>query len=420
LKTTVRHSCLSGSVAALPSKSLTHRALFCAALAEGESEVHSALKCDDTVASVNALSRLGVTARWEDANAFVSRHGELKEPTGMILCGESGTTLRFMTAVCATMPYEAHIAGELSLLRRPIKDLAVALNRLGAECACDEEHAPVRVKGPIRGGSVEMAGNVSSQYISALLLAAPLAKTPVDIRIDGRLESKSYVKMTLEMQSKFGARVSSEDDLTKFRSEPHAYQPADVQIEGDWSSAAFLFAGAAIAGEKIKVDGLNHGTTQADRHILHVLETMNAGMKVEGSSVTVEKSQLTPVKADVSDCPDLFPALCALCAVADGVSTVTGTRRLRLKESDRILAMSNGLKQMRIDTKESESSFTIYGGRPHGATIDPHHDHRIAMAFAMLGLCTEGVTVLDSDCVAKSYPSFWQDLESLGAELTIS
>ena len=167
------------------------------------------------------------------------------------------------------------------------------------------------------------------------------------------------------------------------------------------------------------MEGLNHRTTQADRHMLHFLEIMNATMKVEGNSVTIEKSELAPVDVDISDCPDLFPAVCALCAVADGPSTITGIRRLRLKESDRVLAMGNGLKQMGIDTRESDSSFTVYGGTPCEAAIDPHHDHRIVMAFAMLGLCTGGVTVLDSECVAKSYPSFWQDLESLGAEVTI-
>jgi 3-phosphoshikimate 1-carboxyvinyltransferase len=192
-----------------------------------------------------------------------------------------------------------------------------------------------------------------------------------------------------------------------------------VQIEGDWSSAAFLLVAAALAGERIKVEGVDQVSLQADRQLLNILEMMEARMRTDLSSVTMERSQLRHVEVDVSDCPDLFPAVCALCTVADGVSTITGTRRLRLKESNRVLAMKDGLKQMEIETRETENSFTIHGGKPRGGTVDPHHDHRIAMAFATLGLCTDGVTIRNAECVSKSYPSFWDDLRSLGAEATM-
>jgi 3-phosphoshikimate 1-carboxyvinyltransferase len=417
MEMTIRHSSLTGSVRAPPSKSCTHRALFCAALAEGESRIHSPLTCDDTLATAQALSKLGVRTSWNEEYAHVTRHGELKEPSGEISCGESGTTLRFMTAICATTPYQAEISGRSSLLRRPVASLAIALGELGADCKTNQGYPPVHVKGPIQGGSVEVRGNISSQYVSALLLAAPLARRPMEITVSGRLESRSYVKMTVEMQSKFGVQVDAAEDMTRFHSESQAYCASDVQVEGDWSSAAFLLAASAIAGEKVSVQGLAQETFQADQCLLSILKKMNARVNIDPSSVAVEKSQLEPIEIDMSDSPDLVPAVCALCAVADGVSTVTGIRRLRIKESDRVLAMSNGLKEMGVKTRESNDSLTISGGELRKATVDPHRDHRIAMAFAALGLCTDEIKIVDAECVGKSYPSFWKDLRSLGADV---
>jgi len=356
--------------------------------------------------------------RLEKGNAYISRLGQLKEPSNEIYCGESGTTLRFMTGICATTPHDAQIVGGPSLLRRPVKELTIALQKLGAYCTCDQGYPPVHVRGPIQGGSVRIPGNVSSQYVSALLLAAPLAEMPVEVAIEGRLESRSYVEMTLDMQRKFGVRLDEAEDLARFRSEPQTYGPSDVEIEGDWSSAAFLLVATAMAGEKVTVDGLVHNSRQADRYLLHIIENMNGRVKTGANSVTVERAQLKPIKVDVAQCPDLFPAICALCAMTDGVSTITGIRRLRTKESDRVMAMRNGLNQIGIETRESENSLTIRGGKSRSAVIDPHRDHRIAMAFATLGLCTDEVTIVDAECVRKSYPSFWHDLQSLGGAVT--
>jgi 3-phosphoshikimate 1-carboxyvinyltransferase len=358
-----------------------------------------------------------VTALWNQGNVLVTGHRELKKPSSEIFCGESGTTLRFMTAVCATTPHEVEIFGGPSLLRRPVADLAIALHELGADCKSNQGYPPVHVKGPIRGGSVKVPGNVSSQYVSALLLVAPLARNPLEVTIAGRLESKSYVEMTLEMQRKFAVQVNANEDFTEFHAESQMYRPSDVGVEGDWSSTAFLLVAGAVAGEKVRIEGLTQETLQADRYLLDVLKMMGARVSADSSSVTVENSRLEPIEVNVSDSPDLFPAICVLCAATDDFSTITGIRRLRIKESNRVLAMSNGLKQMGIETRESENSLTIWGGKPHSAIIDPHRDHRIAMAFASLGLCTDEVTIVDAECVAKSYPSFWEDLRSLGADV---
>jgi 3-phosphoshikimate 1-carboxyvinyltransferase len=323
-----------------------------------------------------------------------------------------------MTGICATTPHNAEVSGGPSLLKRPVKDLVVALEKLGVHCTCEQGYPPVRVRGPIKGGSVEIPGNVSSQYVSALLLAAPLADTPVKVSIAGRLESKSYVQMTVDMQDAFGIHVDASDDLTQFKVRSQSYRPTEVEIEGDWSSAAFLLAGAAIAGEKVNIQRLEEKSLQADRYLLDILKHAKARVSQDPHSVTVQESQAEAAEVDVSDCPDLFPVTCILFAGAHGTGTIRGIRRLRIKESNRVQAMSEGLKQMGIRTEESEDSFTIHGGKPCKAIIDPHRDHRIAMAFGVLGLCTEETTILDAECVGKSYPSFWSDLQSLGARVT--
>jgi 3-phosphoshikimate 1-carboxyvinyltransferase len=323
-----------------------------------------------------------------------------------------------MTAILAATPHQAEISCGSSLLRRPVASLAIALQELGAECKTNHGYPPVHVKGPIHGGSVEVPGNISSQYVSALLLVAPLARGPLEVTVGGRLESKSYVKMTMEMQRKFSIQIDAAEDMTRFHSKNQAYRPSQVEVEGDWSSGAFLLAAPAIAGGKVCVDGLAPKSLQADQCVLSILKWMNASVTTDSSSFTVENSRLEPIEVDMSDSPDLFPAICALCAVADGVSTITGIRRLRIKESDRVRAMSEGLKEMGIETRESENSITILGGRPRKATIDPHRDHRVAMAFATLGLCTDEVKIIDAECVGKSYPSFWHDLRSLGGDVT--
>jgi 3-phosphoshikimate 1-carboxyvinyltransferase len=338
----------------------------------------------------------------------------------MIHCGESGTTLRFMAGICATTPHDTEISGGPSLLKRPVKELTVALEKLGAYCRSEQGYPPVHVRGPIKGGSVKIPGNVSSQYISALLLAAPLASEPVEVSVAGRLESKSYVQMTLDMQNRFGVHVDASEDLTDFQVSDQTYRASEVEIEGDWSSAASMLAGAAIAGNRVNVQRLEKRSLQADRYLLDIFRHVNARVSQDSHSVTAEKSQIEAAELDMSDCPDLFPITCILCASAHGVSTIKGIHRLRIKESNRVQAMSEGLKQVGIRTEESEDSFAVHGGRPHKAIINPHRDHRIAMAFAILGLRTEEVTILDAECVGKSYPSFWSDLRSLGAKVTVA
>jgi 3-phosphoshikimate 1-carboxyvinyltransferase len=392
MKVAVGKGDVEGRVEAPPSKSFTHRALICAALADGESRISRPLSSDDTEATREALEALGCAIRSEGRDLLVVGGG-LHEPRSEIFCRESGTTLRFLTAVCSLIDGES-----------------------GAECKCDGEFPPVVVRGVMRGGRAALPGAISSQFISALLLASPMADGDVEVEVLGELESRPYVMMTMETQRAFGVDVSAEGG--KFFIKPKRYRGARFEIEGDWSSAAFIIALGVMAGET-EVFGLRSSSSQADRAILDMIREMGGDISIRGDSIIARESSLSAIRADVSNCPDSFPILAALCAIADGRSELSGIRRLRFKESDRVAAMAEGLGRMGAKVEVLGDSFFVEGSELHPAGIDPKGDHRIAMAFAVLGARVGNVAIEGAECVAKSWPSFWGSLASLGVPLEV-
>ena len=272
-------------------------------------------------------------------------------------------------------------------------------------------------RGRIRGGEASIRGDISSQFVSALLFVAPLTDRKTVVNVTTQLESKAYVSMTMDTQRLFGVDVKASEDMSAYTVSGQKYSPAELTVEGDWSSAAFLLAAGAMSGG-VTVGNLNMESKQPDMAILDVLGSMGAILDRHDSSIHVREATLKGLTLDMTDCPDLFPVVAALCATASGTSTLTGIRRLQFKESDRIAAMAEGLKRMGVRTALDEDTFTIEGGRPKGSMVSPHQDHRIAMAFTVLGLAADGETVItDAECVSKSYPGFWEDIESIGAEI---
>lgn len=412
----IRKSTLHGSVEAPPSKSRTHRNLITAALAKGKSVLEKPLVCDDTLATVEALRSLGVQVK-EEGGKWIVEGGELTAPQSPISCNQSGTTLRLALGVCSLLEKESIITGAPQLLRRPNKALLEGLSQLGVQVKSEDGYPPVKVRGPMKGGEVQIRGDVSSQFISSIILAAPYAQNPVTVKVTTRLESKPYVQMTLDAMKQGGVRVVPNGDLTVINVPQEEYKPVDTRIEGDWSSAAFLLAAGVLSG-KVHVDNIDTGSSQADKEILHALGHMGAQVKIKGNRLTAEKSYLKGLEMDLSDCPDIFPIISSLCAVAHGTSRLTGLGRLKIKESDRLEVMAEGLMAMGVKIQIIKDTCIIEGGPLKGADIDPHGDHRIAMSFAVLGLVTEGETTInDSDCVNKSYPEFWEDLAGLGADM---
>jgi 3-phosphoshikimate 1-carboxyvinyltransferase len=392
---------------------MTHRYLITSALADGTSTLSNPLRSDDTLSTFKAIKKLSVRIRDED-NKWLIEGGSLSTPTSTIDCKESGTTLRFMTGLCSLLDEPCTLSGSSSLLRRPNAPFLDTLSQLGVDVNSQGGYPPITVKGKLFGGSATIRGDVSSQFISSIILASPYASIPVELNII-KLESKPYVHMTMDAMKTSGVEVHYSDSLNQIYVPQGRYNSINVSVEGDWSSAAFLLAAGVLSG-KVHVDNLNIDSFQADREILRILDEMEGCYAIKGNRVTTEKSRLNAINFDLSDCPDIFPIISCLCSVAKGKSKLTGLRRLKIKESDRLITMTEGLKKMGVKISIVRDSVIIEGGNPRGAIIDPHNDHRIAMSFAILALKAERVTtIMNPECVTKSYPKFWDDLKKIGA-----
>jgi len=419
MKASVFKSKITGKVTAPPSKSYTIRGLMCAALAKGKSEIIHPLSSDDTEACLDVLSKVGVRFQ-QEVDPWQVVGGDFHKPDTDLFCGESAATFRFMTAICSLVPGKCRLTAGPTLSKRPIKPLLQALRQLGVDCLYQDEEVAVVVKGgKLRGGATELPGNVSSQFVSALLFIAPLAEERVRIRLTTPLESQSFVLMTLECLKMFGIRVKFSKDLRQFEILRQTYKPTNYRVEGDWSSASYLLALGALSGE-VEVDNLNPASLQGDRVILDFLKDMGALVRVDKNSVTVKRSRLNGIRADLSNCIDLLPTMAVLAAAADGVSQFTGIERARLKESNRVSAIREGLERMGIKAIEEKNRLTITGSEPKGSVIDAKDDHRIAMAFGILGSAAGGTIIDGAECVAKTYPEFWDVLKSIGGEVKIN
>jgi 3-phosphoshikimate 1-carboxyvinyltransferase len=413
MKISVYKSEVKGRARAPSSKSYAIRGLMCAALAKGESQIVNPLTSDDTSAAINVLRQVGICVKQEEDLWQVSG-GSFYQPSTDLFCGDSAATLRFMTALCSLIPGRGRLIVGPSLSKRPVKPLIEALRQLGVNASCQGEVAPVVVNGgTLKGGVIELAGNISSQFISALLFIAPLAKDDVIIRLTTPLESKPYILMTLDCLKKFGIKVESSPDLMEFKVARQTYKPAKYRVEGDWSSASYLLALGAIS-EEVVVENLNPQSLQGDRIILDFLKDMGASLDINEGSVTVRKSSLKAIQADLSDCIDLLPTMAVLAAVADRVSQFDGISRARLKESNRVSALREGLEKMGVKVVEESNRLAVTGSQPKGAVIDTRGDHRIAMAFGILGSVTGETVIEQAECVAKTFPEFWSILQSIG------
>ena len=418
MKASISKSEIKGKVTAPSSKSYTIRGLMCAALAKGESEIIHPLSSDDTEAALNVLSQIGIRVHQKE-NSWQVNGGKFHEPATDLFCGESATTLRFMTAICSLIPGKCRLVPGPSLAKRPVRALIQALRQLGVNCSCQGEVAPVVVDGGrLNGGVAELPGNISSQFVSALLFISPFADEGVTIRLTTPLESKPFVLMTLDCLEKFGIKTNYSKDLTEFEVSKQIYKPTKYKVEGDWSSASYFLALGALSGE-VEVENLNPESWQGDKIILNFLKDMGILVKIDKNSVTVRRSRLNAIRADLSDCIDLLPTVAVLAATANGVSELTGIERGRIKESNRVSAVREGLQKMGIKVQEERNRLIIAGSTPKGSVIDSKGDHRIAMAFSLLGSAAGETIINDAECVSKTFPQFWDVLKSIGGEVKI-
>lgn len=418
MRALISRSTLRGRAEAPSSKSYTLRGLMCAALASGQSEIERPLYADDTEAGRDVLRQIGVGIE-EKGYSWMVSGGHFQQPDNELFCRNSAGTLRFMTAICSLVPGNSHLTAGLSLSRRPILPLVTSLQKLGVKCYLEGSKALVTVEGGrLKGGKTDLPGDVSSQLVSAMLFIAPLAEQGIELVLNPPVESKPYIHMTIDCMKRFGVKVEYSPDLIKFKVRPQAYKPTKYLAEGDWSSASYLLSLGAVAGE-VEVSNLSRDSHQADRQIWILLNRMGADIYAGHDSVRAKRSALRAIKAELSDSIDLLPTMAVLAAAASGVSELTGISRARLKESDRVAAVKDGLKRMGIPVREEKDALFITGTTPQGATIDSMGDHRIAMAFSILGVLAGDTVIEGAECVTKTYPDFWSVLKSLGGGVVL-
>ena len=409
------HGTLHGAVTPPPSKSQAHRLLICAALGTEPCSIVCSSVNDDIMATMRCLNALGATITYSSGVFDVQPVKVVKG--GTLDCGESGSTLRFLMSVAAVLGAEAIFTGAGKLPQRPMGALTDVLAAHGMEF---EHHSadelPVACSGTLQGGRFTLPGNVSSQYLTGLLFALPLAAEDSEIEVTGGLTSASYIDMTIDALRIAGISVERRGNIFKIKGNQQYRMPSRVVVEGDWSSAAFWVVAGVIGKSPVTVCGMNNESLQGDRAIVGHLRGMGAFIEVGDDSVVAMPSHLFGAELDCMDTPDLVPVLSVAAAVAQGTTTFTNVGRLRFKESDRLAAMKSVLASFGITSAIGEDTFTVYGSEPVAvAPVDSFGDHRIAMSAAVMSTVAQGVTTIKgTNCVAKSYPSFFDDFAALG------
>ncbi len=410
---------LSGAVMPPPSKSQAHRLLICAALATEPCTIVCSALNDDIVATMNCLNALGADIKYSDGVFTVL---PVKLQKGATLnCGESGSTLRFLLSVAAALGADATFVGAGKLPQRPNGALcdALALHGIEFEKQTPDAELPLTCRGSLAAGNYRLPGNISSQYLTGLLFALPLLEQESTIEITDGLTSASYVDMTIDAVRRAGITISNKGNIYEIKGRQQYHLPQRTVVEGDWSAAAFWLVAGVIGKHPITVQGINYDSLQGDRCIVDHLRKMGAFIEIADNRVVAFPSQLFGTDLDCMDTPDLVPILAVAAAAASGSTEFYNVGRLRYKESDRLAAMQKTLAAFGIASSVGEDTFTVYGGTPVAkSAVDSFGDHRIAMSAAILSTIADGeTTILGAECVAKSYPSFYDHFLMLGGNV---
>lgn len=402
------------------SKSITNRALVCAALASGISRLTGSLDSEDTRVMCDSLSRLGVDVeRLESGRRLVVRGtgGAVPALEADLFCANSGTTIRFLTALATLGHGQFRLDGVARMRERPIADLLDALNQLGARTFSENGSGcpPVIVHANgLPGGCARVRGDISSQFLSGILMAAPTALGPVRLEIDGLLVSQPYVRMTLAVMHSFGVDVTTDAALQLFDiPAPLQYSACQYAIEPDASAASYFWAAAAITGGEVTVEGLTSHSLQGDVAFVDCLEQMGCQVQRGVNATTVIGRPLRGIDADMNAISDTVQTLGVVALFADGPTSIRRVGHIRHKETDRISALAAELRKLGAEVDEREDSLTIRPGTPQPAAIDTYNDHRMAMSFALAGLRIPGVEIRNPACVDKTYPEYFTELKSL-------
>ncbi len=402
----------AGEVFAISSKSDAHRAIICSLFTEEKTNIHISHISKDIEATLNCIKNIGGNYVHENGVYQVTPLKNINEHP-VLDCGESGSTLRFLLPVLSALGCGATFTGSGRLPERPMGIIVDLLKTKGNSFS--QNSLPITVSGKTIPGVFEIAGNVSSQFISGLLFALPLLKEKSVIRLTSKLESSAYVNMTIDTLKRFGINIEQKENEFIINEDSTYKSPKEYLVEGDWSNMAFFMVMGAMGG-KVKIKNLNLNSHQSDKMILDVLSLAGVNYEAIENEITVNKSEIKPFEFDVSQCPDLFPVLSILACVAKGKSTLYNGERLRIKESDRIKTTKELILSLGGKAEETYDSLTIYGnGKLSGGVAQSYNDHRIAMsAFVASAICEKDIILKDAKAIDKSYPSFMEDFSKVG------
>jgi 3-phosphoshikimate 1-carboxyvinyltransferase len=410
---------LHATVVVPGSKSLTNRALAIAALADGQVTIEGALESDDTRRMVEALGALGFAVRWDRGARRIEvegRGGEIPARSATLDGGNAGTAVRFLTSLVALGRGEFRIDGDARMRERPIADLLEGLALLGVDARSERSNGcpPVVVRAAgLPGGEAEIAGSVSSQFTSSILLAAPYARSDLVLRLRGALVGAPFVEMTIGMMARSGVRVERDEAALTVRA-GQRYRAGTIVIEPDATAASYFLAAAALLGGEVTVPGLSEDSLQGDLHFVDVLRAMGARVSFDSRGVTVAADgRLHGVDVDFRPISDTFLTAAAIAPFADGPTRIRGIAHTRHQETDRPRAVATELRRLGVPVTETEDELRIEPASLRGADVETYGDHRVAMAFALVGLRVPGVRILDPECVAKTFPGYFAALERM-------
>ncbi|PQO42579.1 3-phosphoshikimate 1-carboxyvinyltransferase [Blastopirellula marina] len=410
---------ITGSIRPPGSKSLTNRALIIAALAEGTSTLTGALESEDTEVMIDSLRRIGVAIEHDAVKHTLTVHGNGGKFGGdhvEMFIANSGTSMRFLTALATLGQGSFRLDGIARMRERPIGDLIEALKQLGADIRTEQDNAcpPVLVNAQgLPGGQAKIAGNISSQYLSGLLMAAPYARRDVELEVDGELVSQPYVRMTTHIMRDFGASVEENDCRRFVIPGQQTYQAREYAIEPDASAASYFWGAAAVTGGKVTVAGLSRDALQGDVGFCEALAQMGCQVDYAADSITVTGQPLQGIEIDMGEISDTVQTLAAVALFAAGPTKITGVAHNRHKETDRIGDLACELRKLGATVEELPDGLVITPGTLQPAKIETYNDHRMAMSLALVGLQQPGVVILNPSCTSKTYPHFFEDLAKI-------
>lgn len=415
----INPSKLKGSIAVPASKSLCHRAVICASLSEGVSNIENLFFSQDVNATCQAMSNLGVEVVYKgESKIKIKGTSKLEAKGNSIDCFESGSTLRFLIPIAATLGEEVTFNGKGKLVERPLGDYYRIFEEQQIQYENISGKLPLTINGRLKAGEYRIKGDVSSQFISGLLFALPLLEGDSRITVTTELQSKAYVDLTIDVLKAFSIEVKNVDYREFTIKGNQKYIASDYKVEGDFSQAAFWLV-ANVLGSEVVCNGMNMNSLQGDKVIIETIKSMGGEIVVEGEKVKALPSKTKGTVIDASECPDLVPVLTVLGALSEGTTEIVNAERLRFKESDRLVAITSELNKIGADIEEKEDGLIIRGKETLiGGKVNSWNDHRIAMALAVASTrCKEPLIIEDADSVKKSYPNFWEHFKELGGSV---